>query len=235
MKLVAILQARMSSTRLPGKVLMPIGAYPALYHVVKRAQAAGYPVVLAIPYYDRPLVDFAKDHGVPFYQGPLNDVLARYAEAAEAYEADIIVRITGDCPLVDPVIVQQVVQHVEDGVPFASNVWPWRSYPQGLDVEAFTIDLLRQAHREATSLYDREHVCPFMHGIASKVECVRQAKDLSHHRWTLDTPADYQFFQTLAAWLSFEPPHPTTAEVLALLEREPELLAINQETAHYPR
>ena len=235
MRIVSCIQARMSSTRLPGKVLMPLGNYPALYHTVKRSQAAGYPVVLAIPYHDRPLVDFAKDHSVPFYQGPLNDVLARYAEAAEAYEADIIVRITGDCPLVDPVIVQQVVQHVEDGVPFASNVWPWRSYPQGLDVEAFSIDLLRQAHREATSPYDREHVCPYMHRIARQVECVRQPKDLSHHRWTLDTPADYRFFQALAARLPFEPPHPTTAEVLALLDREPELMTINQETAHYPR
>lgn len=236
MKTVAIIQARMSSTRLPGKVLMPIGKHPTLYHVVSRTREAGYPVVLAVPWADRDLRLFGEIANVPVHRGSLHDVLARYYAAAEEHKADVVVRITADCPLVDPGVVHRVARYVEDGADYASNVWPDRTYPQGLDVEAFTFDVLRAAAISAPDEYSREHVTPMIRRLARTVDCLQNPQgDQSHYRWTLDTPEDYAFFQELARHLVWEPPRPTTDEVLDLLQERPEIQAINAEVAHiYP-
>lgn len=236
MKTLAIVQARMSSTRLPGKVLMPIGKHAALYHVLHRTRDSGYPVVLAIPWKDRELELFGEIVGVPVVKGPLDDVLGRYTMAAEEHGADVIIRITADCPLVDPEIVQDVACLVEEGADYASNVWPDRTWPQGLDVEAFTMETLRIANREATDDYSREHVTPHIRKVAPSISCRRNPQgDFSHYRWTLDTPEDYRFFQELAAHMPWEPPRPTTDEVLDLLQERPEIQAINAGVAHiYP-
>ena len=236
MNVVCIVQARSGGTRFPGKVLKPIGRYPSLYHTLHRTQAAWFPTVLAIPWADNELRDLGQSWGFRVVQGPEHDVLTRYAIAADKLGADIIVRITADCPLVDPAIIRQVVEPVASGkVLYACNVRP-RTYPQGLDVEAFTFNILEQAHREAVEPYDREHVTPKIQRLArSNVANIAQDTNLSHHRWTLDTPEDYRFFQALAERLTWEPPSPTAAEVLALLDAEPELAAINAEVAHiYP-
>lgn len=236
MKIVAIIQARLGSTRLPGKVLLPIGPHPSLYHTIKRTQMAIPETILAIPWADRDLLMLGEECGIPVYRGSLHDVLARYMGAAEEHQADIVIRITGDCPLVDPLLITQVVEKIIEGADYASNVWPWRSYPQGLDVQAFTMELLQRAHQEAREPYDREHVCPYMQKIAQRPACMENPSgDTSHHRWTLDTPQDYLFFCALAQRLTWEPPHPTTQEVLDMLAKEPELLTMNAEVAHiYP-
>ena len=192
-------------------------------------------MVVAIPWGDPSLRDLVQSWGVRVVQGPEHDVLTRFALAGSKMEADIVVRITADCPLVDSGIVRSVAGMVTGGIGFASNVNP-RTYPQGLDVEACTIELLLQAHADATNPHDREHVMPKVKRLAdSRIANLSQETNLSHHRWTLDTQEDYQFFQALAERLTWEPPHPTTAEVLDVLNAEPELAAINAEVAHiYP-
>ena len=232
MKVVAVIQARTGSTRLPGKVLKPIGKHPALYHTVRRTQAAVPDTRICIPHNDPVLFDAVKGWA-PTVRGPATDVLYRYYMAVPDTPT-VVVRITGDCPLVDPDVVREVVDRCVRGMAYSSNVFPTRTYPEGLDVEALRFGLLEAAVRSAAAQdYDREHVTPLIRRLAgTSVECVHQKPSYAHYRWTLDTAADYEFFTTLAKHLDFEPPHPTTAEVLALLEAHPEIARINTETAH---
>src|SRR3990167_3886565 len=191
MNTVAIIQARAGGTRFPGKILKPIGAYPSLYHTVQRTLAAWFPVIVAIPWGDTALRDLVQSWGVRVVQGPEHDVLTRYLLAAGKSSADVVIRITADCPLVDPPLVRQVAAEVQAGrARYASNVFP-RTFPQGLDIEAFTMDLLIQACNDTQATYDREHVTPKIQRLAdSKRANITNDTNLSHHRWTLDTPED---------------------------------------------
>jgi len=192
---VAILQARLSSSRLPGKVLLPLGGKPLIAFMIERVRRAGSidELVLATSRQasDDPLADAVEALGVRVVRGPLEDVLARFALAAELTSPDVIVRLTGDCPLIDPVLIDRVVDQVVSGAAaYASNCLP-PTYPDGLDCEAFTAELLRAAHHEARLASEREHVTPWIRdACAGRMAAVRSTFDLSNLRWTIDYPDD---------------------------------------------
>ena len=171
MNVIAIIQARLASTRLPRKVLAPICGKPMVQHVLERAGAiAGVDrVVLAVPaseLHEWSRLDRACTGRYLFsYGGPAEDVLGRFAHAARANAADVIVRLTADCPLICPEVCAAVLDILlSDGVEYATNDTRWTGWPDGLDCQAFTRHMLERADVNATSAHDREHVCAWMEG-----------------------------------------------------------------------
>jgi glutamate-1-semialdehyde 2,1-aminomutase len=233
MKTVAIIQARMGSTRLPGKVLMTLAGEPVLAWMARAARA-----VLGIDEVWIATSDAAEDdavarwcdeHKVPVHRGSEHDVLDRYAGAAKASAADVVVRLTADCPFLDPQVVAQTVRlRAVTGASYASNIDP-PSWPDGLDCEVLTIDVLLAAAAEATRRTDREHVTPFVRNNRARFPAetlVSPLPNLARERWTLDTPADLAFLSAVAEHLPRGRP-PSYLEVLAVLDREPKLREIN--------
>lgn len=200
MTVVAVVQARMGSTRLPGKVLMDLGGRPMLAHVLERA--AAIPGVDAVCLAttsrseDRALFGLGLSLGAAIVAHDEHDVLARYLYAARHCKADVIVRITADCPLLDPEISAAVLRRYRDmaaicGVRYCSNTIPTRTYPDGLDTEVFSREALERAAAEATDPADREHVTPWMRRRLMVVG-LEQGVDLSALRWTVDTAEDLE-------------------------------------------
>ena len=184
----------MGSTRLPGKVLKPLGNKFALEILLARLSASvkidTICVATSTLKADNILCDAVLQLGIPVYRGSENDVLSRFYEVAKHYEADIIVRITGDCPLIDPTLVTKIIDMFEENnVDYVSNINP-PTFPDGLDVEVFSFKCLRTSHFEATSTYDREHVTPYMRAGAFKTLNYRSNVDFSHLRITLDHAED---------------------------------------------
>lgn len=223
----------MGSTRLPGKVLMNLAGVPTLAWVTRAAQ-----VTLGIDEVwiatseksgDDAVADWARARKVPFHRGSEADVLDRYAGAARASGAGVIVRLTADCPLLDPQVIAQTVRlrAAADAV-YASNVDP-RTWPQGLDCEVVTVEALLTAATEATQPGDREHVTPFVRNNRTRfpaANLMASLPGLASERWTLDTPADFAFLSVVAERLPRDRP-PSYLEVLAVLDREPKLREIN--------
>jgi spore coat polysaccharide biosynthesis protein SpsF len=237
---VAIVQARMGSTRLPGKVLEVVEGQTVLGHTVRRAQRIEgvdrVVVATTIAPDDDAVVAECDRLGVRWGRGSEDDVLARYVEAARASEAELVVRITSDCPLLDPRVSADVVRAMTDplargeAVDYASNTIS-RRYPRGLDTEAFTIEALERAHRTARTPREREHVTLTMyeHPADFRLVSVAPDRDASAHRWTVDTAEDLELVREVMARLV--PAHGAffgLEEVLALLEREPWIAAINR-------
>jgi spore coat polysaccharide biosynthesis protein SpsF len=196
---VAIIQARMGSTRLPGKVLLPLLGRPILSRVVERTARAGLvdEVVVAttVDARDDAIVDLAAREGWAVERGSPADVLDRYAQAARAHEADVIVRITSDCPLIDPTLIDRTIEAFVDGdADYASNSLEPRTFPRGLDVEVVARDALERAWREDDDLSLREHVTPYVyrHPDRFRLVGVTCPDDLSGHRWCVDVPEDYE-------------------------------------------
>jgi spore coat polysaccharide biosynthesis protein SpsF (cytidylyltransferase family) len=226
-----IVQARIGSTRLPGKVLRRLAGKTVLRHVLERCSAVlGIDVVCCATTSkpeDDPVVDEALDAGVEIFRGSEQDVLDRYYRAAMACDAEIIMRVTSDCPLIDPAVCAAVIAllHREDADYACNNMPP--SFPHGLDCEAFTRVWLDRAAREAHLPSEREHVTPFLrnHPQARKANLTCPEPGVAGHRWTLDTPADLTFLEALFARL---PDGPTAWRVpLALVAADPALAGIN--------
>ena len=197
MKIVALVQARMGSTRLPNKVMKPICGIPLIELLLARLSKAKeldqIVVVTSVDECNTPLVDHVCKLGYACEQGSENDVLERYVNAARKYGADIVVRITGDCPLVDSSLVDEVIRQFKaKSVDYFSNINP-PTYPDGLDVEVFTFSALEISARDAESDFDREHVTPYLknHKQFSK-EVMSNHEDLSYLRWTVDELEDLQ-------------------------------------------
>jgi spore coat polysaccharide biosynthesis protein SpsF len=194
---VAIIQARTGSTRLPGKVLLPVRGHPVLAHVVRRTLKARLvdEVVVAtttLPE-DDAIVDLAHHEGWPVERGSELDLLDRYVEAARAHAADTVVRITSDCPLIDPVLIDDVVEALETrAADYASNTLEPRTYPRGLDVEVISAPALERAWREDRDPAWREHATPYIyrHPELFRLLRVPGREDHSAHRWCVDTPED---------------------------------------------
>lgn len=230
---VCIVQARMASSRLPNKVLLPLGGRPTLAHVL--ARCAAIPSVAAVccatvdsPDCD-PVADLAAGCGVHVFRGAEGDVLGRYRRAAEMLNADVILRVTSDCPLIDPEVCEATIQRrMATGAAYASNNRV-ASWPHGLDCEAFTMAALRLADEKATLPEDREHVTYWI--------TERSGLPVAHlagpggaapdHRWTLDYPEDYDFLQRLFALLPPWPALPSWREVADILAKHPEIVEIN--------
>lgn len=234
MTTVALIQARLSSTRLPGKVLLPLAGRPALEWVVRAAQAIPGVDRVAIATSDQPdddaLAAWADAHAIPCHRGPLDDVLARFVLAARAENADIVLRLTGDCPFLDPHVCGQVLALLKRGrLDYACNVSP-QNWPDGLDCEAVTRAVLEAAAAEAEPGPDREHVTPFIRDRRDRfavggLPC--PLPGLAGERWTLDEPRDLDFLERVAALLPEDARPPAYTEVLAVLDAHPDLRAIN--------
>jgi spore coat polysaccharide biosynthesis protein SpsF len=240
-KVMAIIQARKGSSRLPGKVMKDIGGKPVLQHVIERTRLAkclgDVGVATTIDPGDDAIEVFCTAHSVPVYRGSVQDVLDRYYRAARQFEADVVVRITADCPLIDAGLIDQTVAEFERrGVDFAANRLPppfKRTFPIGLDVEVASFAALECAWHEATEKYEREHVMPYLYEKEGrfKVFVLNHDVDYSALRWTLDTPEDLELVRTVFA--RFAPRTDFTwKELLALFQREPELAAINSGVMH---
>lgn len=243
MKVVVVIQARLSSSRLPAKVLLDLGGVTALERCVRRARrfAGVSEVVLATT--DRPaddvLVSVARRIDVPIFRGSENDVLSRYALAAREMSADVVVRCTSDCPLLQPEQSSRVIAEfvANEGLDYASNVLS-RRLPRGLDTEVFTRAALDRADREATAVDEREHVTLHLHRNRDRFRCLsvvdESGVDHSRLRWTLDTLDDYRLLHAVFERLGTNADTATLHDVLAVFEREPELADINAHIAQKP-
>ena len=232
MKIVAVVQARMGSTRMPKKVMKPIQGTPMIGLILQRLRRARTldQIVLATSMDPRndPLNRYVASQGYEVIRGSENDVLSRYDEAVRKVGADIVVRVTGDCPLIDPQIVDDVVALLrEAGVEYASNIDP-PSFPDGLDVEAFTRAALERAQREATQQRDREHVTPYIReGGRFRKANLRGKEDWSGERWTVDEPSDFAVVEKVFAHFAPAVDFPWT-EIAALRRQQPGIFADNQ-------
>lgn len=219
----AILQARMSSTRLPGKVMKPLAGRPMVERQLERLRRCReldrIVVATSDDASDDPLAAHLESLGVQTFRGSLADVLARYMGAIRAFGiVGPIVRLTADCPLADPGVIDDGVRlHRELGVDYVSN-GQRRTYPHGLDMEVFRREALETAERESQDPYDHEHVTPFIyrHPERFSLADLVQAADESHLRWTVDTPEDYAFVERVYAALYPANPAFTSDDVKAL-------------------
>jgi spore coat polysaccharide biosynthesis protein SpsF len=228
-RVVVIVQARMTSTRLPGKVLMDLAGKPLLERELERLPGE---VVLAVTTNpdDDPLVDLANRLGVRWYRGSEEDVLSRYAGAAREADADAIVRVTSDCPLIDRDEVAAVVGALTPDVDYAANILE-RRLPRGLDAEALWRDTLERLDRLATSRPAREHVTWFAHTERPDLFALRSVErpfDAADLRWTVDTEADLELVRRLYAAGMHQRP---LADIIAHVRAHPELAAINAHVA----
>jgi spore coat polysaccharide biosynthesis protein SpsF len=234
MRTVAIIQARMGSTRLPGKVLLPLFDHSVLGHVIRRVQASQTldDIIIAttnlLP--DEAIATEAEKYHAKVYRGSEQDVLSRYYEAALEAQAECVVRITSDCPLIEPEIMDRVVRLREQAkADYASNVLH-RSYPRGLDVEVFTMDALARAYHEGAKPDQREHVTPYLYQNPDQFHMASEVneEDHSQYRWTLDTLEDWELIRRIYGELYTKNPRFSWREALRLMEYMPELAAINQ-------
>jgi spore coat polysaccharide biosynthesis protein SpsF len=232
MRVVAVLQARLSSTRLPGKVLIAIAGRPMLAHVAERVRACRRieDVWLATSddASDDPLVEAAHGLSLPVARGPLEDVLERYRLTAAAARAEAVVRITCDCPLLDPEVTDRLIERfLSDGADYASTSLPRNTWPRGLDSEVMTVAALERAAREAAEFYERVHVTPYLycHPELFKLVGVQSEVDHSDERWTVDTAEDLAFVRAVAEHLA--PGATSMRDVLAVLSAHPEIRQLN--------
>ncbi len=197
--ILAIIQARMSSSRLPGKVMKPILGEPMLFRQIERVKRSKLidqlVVATSIESSDDDVAKFCKDIKVSCYRGSLDDVLSRYYHVAKQFHLDYVVRLTADCPLADPNIVDEVISFaLKERFDYVSNAIN-RTFPVGLDVEAMTFSCLEEVYHKATTSYDREHVTSYIYNNSSlyKIGSYTGDWDLGDWRWTVDTPEDYEF------------------------------------------
>lgn len=225
---VAVIQARTGSTRFPAKVLADLGGRPMLAHVIERVSRAtmidAVVVATTVSPADDAVASLAIECGALVTRGPVNDVLARYLIAAAGNAADVVVRITADCPLIDPVVIDSVVRaRAEAGADYASNVEP-PTFPEGYDVEVITAECLRRLDREAVADYEREHVTA---RIRERPDEYRTAevlgnRDLSSIRLTVDVPEDLSRVRAILSALPASPP-PDLAAVVAYFQTDSSL------------
>jgi spore coat polysaccharide biosynthesis protein SpsF len=231
--ILAILQARFTSTRLPGKVLKPILGKPILWHQIERIQRATLIDNLILgtstDNTDDAIEILCNNSRLPCFRGSLNDVLDRFYQAAKPVDPDHIVRLTGDCPLADPQLIDQVIAfHLQGNYDYTSNtIEP--TFPDGLDVEVLRFACLEQAWREARLPSQREHVTPFIHQqpFRFKIGSFRNTNDLSYLRWTVDEPLDFDLISRIYEKLYPANPEFNMQDILALLELNPELTTLN--------
>jgi spore coat polysaccharide biosynthesis protein SpsF len=264
-KVIAIIQARMSASRLPGKVLLDIGGEPMLARVVertRRSQSVNQVLVAtSLELADDPIEVFCNQRGYSCFRGSLHDVLDRYYQAAKLHSAEEIVRITADCPIIDPMVIDQTLKAFHGEGPslitetyrdnqktsqfrlehkpawdFAANRLPppWeRTFPIGLDTEVCTFSVLETAWREANQPHQREHVMPFLyeHEKRFRILLVNHEPNYGNFRWTVDTLQDLELLRTIFSRFGGKDDF-SWLEVLELFKHEPELAEINAEVLH---
>nr|WP_294572350.1 glycosyltransferase family protein [uncultured Romboutsia sp.] len=233
---VAIIQARVGSTRLPKKVLKNIDDKSVLNHVVARVNQSKYidKVVIATTdlEQDYEIVKECEKIGVNYFRGSESDVLSRYYHAAKQNNADIVIRITSDCPLIDPNVIDDIVKFYLDNdydvVTNAVSDLTKRTYPRGLDTEVFSFDKLEQAYNEANEDYHKEHVTPYIYENADKVYYYMNDIDYSKYRWTLDTEEDFELINRLYNLLYKGKHDFYLNDIVKVMEENKELYKINE-------
>lgn len=234
--IVAIIQARMTSTRLPAKVLADIVGHPMLWHVVNRVRLARsidqVVVATSIEPADDAIAQFCRDHRIEYFRGSEVDVLDRFYQAAKSCDARIVVRITADCPLIDPHVIDTVVNtFCAGGADYVTNTLRY-TYPDGLDTEVCSFAALETAWNEAHRASEREHVTSYLRNSGRfRVANVESDNEVSarHLRWTVDEPHDLEFVRAIYSRLwPQQQAHFFLADILQLLEREPQIMKINQ-------
>ena len=230
-KVVAVVQARMTSRRLPGKVLMRLAGHPVLELVVERLRRAGLideiVVATSTDPSDDQVADWCEESGTRCHRGSLDDVLDRFLSAARANGATHVVRITADCPLIDAGLVDRVIaQALAEDLDYCRLAG---GFPDGLDCEVMTVGALELAAAEAALPSEREHVTPYLKrpDVTLRRGEARPFTGLSHHRWTLDQPEDLRFLGAVLARAGTDPFSVTTDDVLGILEAEPALMRLN--------
>lgn len=255
-RVVAIIQGRMSSSRLPGKILADIAGQPMLQRVFVRTSrsATVTKTIFATTTdpSDDPVAEYCDFSGIPFTRGSLFDVLDRYYQAAKGAQVDMVVRITADCPVIDPALIDNVVNTLLDNeYDFVANRLPppfHRTYPIGLDVEVCTFKVLEKAWKEAREPQHREHAMPYLYeGVALttinrqlqtgtsprgfKIAILQHTTDFGDYRWTVDTPEDLEFMRQIYSRFDGRDDF-TWKEVLDLVHNEPDLMKINSGVQH---
>jgi spore coat polysaccharide biosynthesis protein SpsF len=256
MRIFAIIQARMSSSRLPGKVLSDLGGIPMIQWIVERAGCAktlnGVVVATTVESSDDAVAKFCQNQGVTCFRGSLHDVLDRYYQAALELQADVIVRLTGDCPLIDPGVIDETVRAFLEtpGTDFAANRLPppWRrSFPIGLDVEVCSFFALERAWKEAKKDFHREHVMLYLYeGLAYGTErtmretyrtpygfnvvLINHEPDYGDRRWTVDTAEDLELVRQIVSRIGIK--NFNWQDIIKLLAHEPDLERLNAGVQH---
>lgn len=233
--MLVVIQARTGSTRLPGKVLLPVAGAPVLQRMIERVRAAksAFEVVVATTTEpeDDAIAALCRRVDVYCFRGHPTDLLRRHLRAAEARRADVVVKIPSDCPLIDPAAIDRVLEAFGPGVDYVSNLHP-ATWPDGHDVEVMTREALEIAHREARRPLDREHTTPFLWDQPARFACRNVGWECGldwsmSHRMTLDWPADYDFVRAVYERLWSPGRVFSLLDVLALLHREPAIVALN--------
>lgn len=231
--ILGILQARVSSSRLPVKVLKPILCQPMLLRQIERLlrikSIDKLMVATSVDPSDDPIEELCLLNDIECFRGSLNDVLDRFYQGAKKYRPEHVVRFTGDCPLTDFVLIDEVIQFYLKGCfDYISNaIAP--TFPDGLDVEVFQFSSLEEAWEKAQLPSEREHVTPFIykHPELYKIACYKNNEDLSALRWTVDEQEDFDFVNKVFELLYENNPAFTKGDILSLLEKYPELASIN--------
>jgi len=237
-RVCTIIQARMASARLPGKIMKELAGHTMLWHVVERAKKASMVdktiVATTTDLQDDAIQDLAEKEGWPLYRGSRDDVLDRYYQTAKVFKADIIVRITADCPLIDPLVIDECIREFQlRKCDFLSNVLEDKStFPRGLDVRVCSFQALEEAARNATKPYEREHVAPYIwenkegkFNICSVIEA--SPEYARNYRLTVDYPEDLTMMEKMYSALYKRGTIIDTKEAISFLDSHPEIVNIN--------
>ncbi|GAA4068767.1 glycosyltransferase family protein [Amphibacillus indicireducens] len=235
MKIGAIIQARMGSTRLPEKVMKNLQGKTVLEHVIERVRQSKLidEIIIATTTHERDAVieSEALRCGVKAFRGSDDDVLSRYYYAAKENNLDVVVRITSDCPLIDSVVLDEIVKfYLENNYDIASNAGSDlsnRTYPRGLDTEIFSFEVLENAFNNAKEKYQREHVTPYIYETSDSNYYYKNSVDYSKYRWTLDTDEDFELISEVYKHLYHGTHDFYLSDIVRLFEKMPELYEIN--------
>lgn len=233
MKVVCIIQARMGSTRLPGKIMLDLCGKTVLGHIIERVKKVEnideIVVATTTKEDDILIVEETLKYGVKVFRGSEEDVLSRYYYAAKENEADVVVRITSDCPLIDPEVTQKTIDYYlrnKDNFDYVSNTLE-RTFPRGLDTEVFSFKQLEVAYSKAKEKYQREHVTPFIYENSNNIFYYKNDIDYSKYRWTLDTKEDFELISKIYEELYKEQHDFYFKDIIELFRIKPELFNIN--------
>jgi spore coat polysaccharide biosynthesis protein SpsF len=235
-KRIAIIQARMGSTRLPGKILKDIQGKPMLWHVINRVNYSNLIDKIVIATTDNKEDDkiegFCKTNDISSYRGSQKDVLDRYYQVARIYQVDLIIRITSDCPLIDPDIIDKAIEHYlnnKEKVDYVSNTLE-RTYPRGMDAEVFSFGVLEKVWQKAKKQYEREHVTPYIYENPDtfNLSCIKNENDLSYLRLTVDEEKDLELVIGIYKKLYKKNNIFYLEDIVKLFEEYPELKSVNE-------
>lgn len=231
MKKGIIVQARTGSSRLPNKVMMELMGKEVLAHVLERLSQVKNVDIILIATTDKSsddvIYEFCKEKSVPCFRGSEEDVLSRYYGAAIEYELDIIVRITSDCPLIDPNIIEEMLSKYEEGILTTGNSdLSTRTFPRGMDTEIFKFEYLKDAFENASENYQREHVTPYIYENYNNI-IFKNKNDYSKYRLTLDTKEDFELIKAVYRILYKEKHDFYLSEIIDVMEKNTELYKIN--------